>query len=479
LENLERKTFKVKIFPLIWTDQEAIALIFDDITHEKTIMELTKIADKNKDLVIAMISHELRTPINGMLGLMEIVKKKLMNFIPVGQTDIFSYIEACKSSSYLLLNLVNSILDFSQIKNNKLHLIPTEFSIPEALSEVKSLFGHFCIVKNLYLDIEIDRNVPQIINTDRTRLSQILINLVGNAFKFTFQGGVRIKVKKASLGRLEFRVEDTGIGIKKEDQEKLFRMFGRLEQMDKKVNTHGVGLGLTISNTLAVLLNPENEKGIEVQSEFGKGSSFSFIIGIGSKDHKEQEIDSSLETGGSDRRPLGEYDGLQSGGSRIDEYHESRASQRKNRLSYFAQPLSDTIPTRLPLLNCLVVDDNPFNLMVATNLLEERSYNVKTAMNGKEAVESTREHEKCGLNFDLILMDCQMPIMDGYEASRTLRKMMTEGEIKECPIIALTANNRDEAHEKMLKDSGMSGHIAKPLQMQEFENVLYNVKNSK
>jgi len=477
-EDFERKTFKVKIFPIMWNEQDAIALIFDDITHEKTIMELTKIADKNKDLVIAMISHELRTPINGMLGLMEIVKKKLANLQSTEKSDIFSYIEACKSSSYLLLNLVNSILDFSQIKNNKLHLTPTQFSISEALSELKSLFGHFCVVKNLYLEIEIDPDVPEIIKTDRTRLSQILINLVGNAFKFTFHGGVKIKVKKmVSRGRLEFRVEDTGIGIKREDQEKLFKMFGRLEQMDKRVNTNGVGLGLTISNTLAVLLNPENDKGIEVESEAGRGSTFSFVIGISSE---VQEIDTSLETSNTDIRQMGEYDGLHSGGSRINEYNESRASRRKNRLSNFAQPFSNIIPTTgLPLLNCLVVDDNPFNLMVATNLLEEKSYTVKTAMNGKEAVESTKEHEKHGLNFDLILMDCQMPIMDGYEASRTLRKMMTEGEIKECPIIALTANNRDEVHERMLKDSGMSGHIAKPLQMQEFQNVLNQVKNPK
>jgi len=482
-EDYEKRTFKVKIFPLIWNEQEAIALIFDDITHEKTIMELTKIADKNKDLVIAMISHELRTPLNGMLGLMEIVRKKTINYVSPQESDIFSYIEACKSSSYLLLNLVNSILDFSQIKNNKLKLNSTEFSISEALSEVKSLFTHFCIVKNLYLAIEIDPAAPSMILSDRTRLCQILINLVGNAFKFTFQGGVRIKVQKIDSDRLQFSVEDTGIGIKPEDQEKLFKMFGRLEQIDKRVNTNGVGLGLTISNTLALLLNPENDKGIEISSEVGKGSTFSFDIGISREVDSDPNSDQEIHS--SDLKQMDEYYGLaQNQASRVNGYNNGpRASLRIKKLSYFTQSNPET-PLKIVVSQenqrtCLLVDDNPFNLMVATNLLEERNFRVKTAMNGREAVEATEDHQKRGMSFDLILMDCQMPIMDGYEASKILRKMMTEGEIKECPIIALTANNRDETHERMWKESGMSGHIAKPLQMQEFESTLKQVNKEK
>ena len=274
-EKTNRRVFKAKIFPLVWDNHEAIALILDDITHEKTIMEL-KVSDKNKDLVIAMISHELRTPLNGMLGLLEIIRKMLT------QAEILPYLKACKNSSLLLLNLVNSILDFSQINNNKLKLVETEVSILDILAEVKSLFSNYCTTKELYLKTEVAPDVPRRILIDKTRLSQVLINLVGNAFKFTFKGGVKIiaSLESEHPCRVKFEVEDSGIGIKEEDQEKLFKLFGRLEQHDKKVNTHGVGLGLTISNTIAILLNPLENKGIQVSSQYGKGTTFSFTVEV-------------------------------------------------------------------------------------------------------------------------------------------------------------------------------------------------------
>ena len=180
----------------------------------------------------------------------------------------------------LLLSLVNSILDLSQIKNNKLTLIYAKIDVKETLDEIKALFNYFCVLKNLYLDVEIHPDVCKTINTDKNRLSQIIINLLGNAFKFTINGGITIKVEVESQDpyRIRFSVRDTGIGIKKEDQDKLFKLFGRLEHTDKKINTSGVGLGLTISNTLALLLNPSEQKGIEVVSESDKGSTFSFAV---------------------------------------------------------------------------------------------------------------------------------------------------------------------------------------------------------
>ena len=268
-----KKAFKVKVFPLLWDDEEAIALLLDDITRQKIITEL-KTADRNKDLVIAMVSHDLRTPLNGMLGLVDIAMKNIKD------TSTLAYLEACKNSGGLMLNFVNSILDLHQIKDNKLNLIYSKIFLSTLLKEIKALFAQVCRVKQLYLNIEIDPRVPKTLATDKSRLTQILVNLLGNAFKFTFYGGVTIKadIENEDLNWIKFSIIDTGIGIKKEDQDKLFKMYGKLDQKDKKISSNGVGLGLTISNTLATLLSSHENQSIKIESTLSKGTCFSFVV---------------------------------------------------------------------------------------------------------------------------------------------------------------------------------------------------------
>jgi len=514
-----RRAFKVKIIPLIWDDKESIGLVLDDITHERTIMEL-KIADKNKDLVIAMVSHELRTPLNGMLGIIDIIEKMLV------QADVLPYLTACKNSSLMLLNLVNSILDFSQIKNKKLKLVHSQVNLSDLLHEIKSLFDYFCVIKELYLNIEIDSGVPETINIDETRLRQILINLVGNALKFTFKGGVTIKVRLEESLKLKFSVEDTGIGIKEEDQPKLFKLFGRLEHQDKKINTHGVGLGLTISNTIVMLLNPSQKKGIEVSSKHGKGTVFSFLVECDSQVEKtdSQEEEEEEEEGGSDQNlttlederknslcifeKLNTYQTeedrelipmenlsrckskhfLPTVDSRIpvsEDLQESNPlSKRPYRLSVFSPSSklrrnslrSNSKVSSLANPFCLIVDDNPFNLMVATNIMQDKGYTVTTALNGQEAIHKVQAQQKDkNSQFSLILMDCQMPVMDGYEATRELSQLMDHGQVTKVPIIALTANNRDEEHDKLCFEVGMIGILGKPLSIIELDSILQKI----
>ena len=479
----KQRIFKIRLFSLAWDEDEAIALILDDITHERTIVEL-KVADKNKDLVIAMVSHELRTPLNGMLGLIDIIIKMLT------QSDIFPYLEACRNSSLLLLNLVNSILDFSQINNNKLNLIFTKFSLASLLERIKPLFDHFCRLKNLYLEIKIAPDVPKDITTDQERLSQILINLLGNAFKFTFTGGVKIFVSLESNVpcRVKFAVQDTGIGITKTDQEKLFKLFGRIKQQNRKVNSHGVGLGLTISNTLAKLLDSYKHTDIQVESEVDKGSTFSFIVQDFQTNEADNDDADDFDIGESQSQKC---DSLLNTSDILEERRRSLpigekiASYSTYKKELESQTQSSLVPQKseLPLLPqiiwCLVVDDNPFNLMVAKNLLEGKQYKVKTALNGKEAIKKVQEHQLSKETFRVILMDCQMPVMDGYEATRILRKMMADSEIFPCPILALTANNRDEVHEGLCKQAGMHGQISKPLQINELEQTLKEIEIKK
>jgi CheY-like chemotaxis protein len=475
-----------------------------------------------------------------MLGLLDIARKN------VQEASAQAYLGACKNSGVLMLNLINSILDLSQVKNNKLKLVYTKFQVNSLLREVQSLFDYFCEVKKLYLTVDVMPNVPKYITTDKNRLSQILVNLLGNAFKFTFTGGINMRVELESSDpcRLKFSIQDTGIGISREDQERLFRMYGKLEQKNKKINTNGVGLGLTISNTLAILLNPSDTKPIQIESEVDKGTCFSFLVASQSSDNSSKN-DSAASISLAECSSLGFTEDRDTTVLKkmntytinsVDNFHKmvtSVPSTERRRLisptkedfSIHAPEISArgahpviqpskteeflskkkavdiqrkgrsqmTIKETMKILKdvnnqireddenteernwCLVVDDNPFNLMVASHIMQERGYQVKTALNGQEALDAAQQHP---LGFDVILMDCQMPVMDGYEATRRLRKLMENGKLQYSPIIALTANNRDDEHEKLCQEVGMSGHVAKPLQIEELEDVLKEVKKN-
>ena len=274
-EGCMKRYYNVKIFILPWDDnEEAVGLVFNDITYKRAITDL-KIKDKSQDLVIAMVSHELRTPLNGMLGLLEIIRK-MSNKDP----EINQYVDSCRSNGMLLLNLVNSILDLAQINNKKLRLISEKVNVQQLITEISSLFSYYSIIKGIYLRIEIAPDVPKIIITDKNRLSQVLINLIGNAYKFTFQGGItiRVEVKEINKNKLRFSVEDTGIGISDEDQTRLFKMLGKVEQKDGRINTSGVGLGLTISYSLIMALNSTKKNKLCLASQRGQGSAFSFSL---------------------------------------------------------------------------------------------------------------------------------------------------------------------------------------------------------
>jgi len=344
------------------------------------------------------------------------------------------------------------------------------------------------------------------------------------------------------INKIRFSIIDTGLGIKKEDQDKLFKLFGKIEQEDKKINTNGVGLGLTISNTLAVLLdsssptsnNHQNGKGIHLESEPNKGSTFSFVVQDqiptatlgGPEDLSNMSFENastidleeergipiiekvsrhtlnyisshtksrsiSLQTQTQIPHLLQKKSRLQnnevknvtsSDSLEIDELKVDKCIRRKigdaQRLwktqnIIVEKNADEDICNKKPW--CLVVDDNPFNLIVASHIMEERGYQIKTALNGKDAIERILEHEENGIKFKVILMDCQMPVMDGYEATGILRNMMKNKEVGECPIIAVTANNRNEEHDKLCEQSGMSGCLNKPLQAKELEQLLKKV----
>jgi len=529
----QRRSFEVILKNIKWNRENATAVILNDITYQENMIAL-KVANVNKDKILATVSHELRTPLHGLIGLMTMAEQNIEN------VTALEYLTLGKDNAYLLLGLVNSILDFHQIGQGILKPNPTMTNISKLLEGIVQLFKFQVETKRIYLKFSIDKNVPSEILTDKPRLRQIIINLVGNAIKFTSFGGVKIHVNQDPVDPecLKISVADTGVGIKEEERVRLFRMDGRLDN-EPAVNKNGVGLGLTISNALAVLIgNKTGQKGILVDSKYGEGSTFSFKIlkdlsvetqieiyshqdnrvrdvnprplsqevGIGEKMERYMELDEDINdniaSGYFDeslasiqinlkvanyvsQKKLNSNDLNTQKNLKSDPLHlpESVGAENSNQTSPSKQNqldlkeqldtvnLSDERLLKIQTSNnptsctnksyVVVVDDNSYNLLVAKTLMKDFGYHAKTATGGHEAIEILKTCFAQGQHVKAILMDCQMPIMDGYETTRVLRDMMVKNEIQDIPIIAWTANNTDEDI-KRCYECGMVDYLPKP-----------------
>ena len=507
----KRRSFEITLKRIKWDTEDAVAIILNDITYQENLIAL-KLANKNKDKILATVSHELRTPLHGIINLLEFTEKKLDN------NEAIENLSLCKDNATLLLSLVNSILDLHQISTDKLKLNITEFDLRKSLSRTLRLFQFQCHQKGLYLKFQVSERVPINIVTDADRLNEILINLVGNAFKFTLKGGIKIEVEEdpESSGRLKFAVIDTGIGIKESDQTKLFKIGGKLED-EASVNKHGVGLGLTISNALAAKLNgTEEQEGIHLVSKYGEGSKFYFYI-LQDLNRIQQEkpqddnkhIDNLLRQSSDSLPEVSYHEGTEDNhlafklrsytmpegvssqelkplakersvspskhvkdqvtGSLFRNQESINTFDREGDKAKNSKPIFASSDSSNSLI--LVVDDNPFNIMIAENLLKDLGIRVKSVLGGSEAIEAVQQSSHLGENIKLILMDCQMPLMDGYETSRAFQTLMQKREIPQIPIIAWTANNSKEDIQRCY-DAGMIGYLPKPTSQKALINIL-------
>jgi len=389
------------------------------------------------------------------------------------------------------------------------------------LKDTVSLFEFVASQKGLYLNLKIKDDVENFIKTDENRLRQILINLIGNAIKFTFHGGVEISIEKdpSASAHLRLSVRDTGIGIKQSQQKNLFKIYGNLEDTND-VSKNGAGLGLTICNTLAnALLSTKDEEKIHMESKPGVGTMFWFLIPkeipkpvslIGFENDGKREALKTCNSSPSIEELLEDCDEKiepnifkfqvrshtlgKTGGSKIKEctpqchsFPQSFEEIPSNNSSDFQKFLfgqhiksSKSFGAERRLSNeinmphkglVLIVDDNPFNLMVAKNVLVNLGYDVETAASGEEALRVSRSLSEKKRPLKFILMDIQMPVMDGYETTRQLKKMMAKNEIEETPILALSANDQDQDIKNSL-ESGMVAHITKPLEKDKLDACL-------
>ena len=394
-----------------------------DVLQMEALEEQKKIADranKAKSSFLANMSHDIRTPINAVLGMDEMILRES------GEKQTLSYARDIRRAGETLLSLINDILDFSKIEEGRMEIIPVQYELRPLIKDLVNMIIGRAEDKGLDFDVSLDRDTPQILYGDEIRIRQVLLNLLTNAVKYTESGSVRLDIgfekKEDDSIILNFTISDTGIGMKEEEMNKLFSPFERMVE-ERNRSIEGTGLGMSIVRQLLDLMGSE----LTVESEYGKGSVFSFGI--------EQSVvrwDPVGDLKVEDNVPEEETGG----------YHEL---------------------FHAPDAHILVVDDTEVNLELIRNLLKKTRMEVDTASSGKEALEMTGAQA-----YDIIFIDHMMPVMDGME---TLKAMKEKGSDNGTVYVALTANAISGAREMYL-NAGFNDYLSKPVNGIKLERMI-------
>ncbi len=391
--------------------------------YEAKVLKLEKSAadsaNKAKSDFLADMSHEIRTPINAVLGMNEMILHESK------EEATLEYASNIKSAGTTLLSIINTILDFSKIEDGRMSLVPVEFETCELINGLVNSISERAKEKNLEFKMDIDPSIPSRLMGDDVRISQVIMNLLTNAVKYTEKGEVLLTIRSLGMrdekALLFISVKDTGIGIKKEDINKLAVSF---ERLDEKRNRHIEGTGLGIS--IVIKLLDMMHSGLKIKSEYGVGSEFSF----------------ELPVDVADPAPMGEWK------------HVGRGTSKSE---------SRDVSMIAPKARILLTDDNAMNRKVAANLLKLFHITPVLCASGEETIKQMKEHE-----FDLLLLDHMMPEMDGIE---TLDRLMRSSLVKSTRVIALTANAVVGAREQYL-EAGFHDYLSKPIHIPELEKIL-------
>jgi signal transduction histidine kinase/CheY-like chemotaxis protein len=410
-------------YELTWL--ETTTRIHEKIRQYENQLEISREASESKTSFLYRMSHEIRTPMNGIMGMLTLAKGKTKENDPVMQ-----YLDKAEEVSEHLLSLINDILDMSRIEAGKVELEQKVFSLSELGQRLYDMFAKNLESRGIRYAVNYEEMTVDYVVGDELRISQIIINFLSNAVKFTKEGEVIVTFRQMMMQDgmvdLMIRVHDTGVGMQPEFINRIFRPFEQ-EGVDTARKYGGTGLGMAITDQLVKLMGGE----IVVESAPGQGSDFSVYLHLPVASRPAIDVEEPQET---EQKEMNQEE---------DVFHGRRI---------------------------LVAEDNEMNAMIATEILEEMGAEVTVAENGKVAVETFSNHPE--RYFDFILMDVQMPVMDGREAARTIRGLKRP-DAKKIPIFALSADAFVE-DERMSAESGMNGHFAKPV---DFVALRHEIKH--